>query len=40
MRAFGFVSLPASLMVALAGVVIFYVAATEVLKRWFYAARN
>jgi Mg2+-importing ATPase len=38
-RAFGFVSLPASLMVALVVVVFLYVAGTELLKRRFYAGR-
>ena len=37
---FGFVPLPARLIVAIAGITIAYVAATELAKRWFYDRRN
>jgi len=40
MRAFGFVRLPASLIVALAGIAALYVVGTELLKRWFYTVRT
>jgi Mg2+-importing ATPase len=33
---FGFVPLPMSLLAALAAITLLYVAATEVMKRWFY----
>jgi Mg2+-importing ATPase len=39
-KAFGFVPLPGSLMVALAGIAALYVAGTELLKRWFYTVRT
>ena len=37
---FGFVPLPARLLVVIAGITIAYVAATELAKRWFYDRRN
>jgi hypothetical protein len=33
---FGFVMLPVSILVAIAGITVLYVLATELLKRWFY----
>ena len=37
MRVFGFVPLPAGLIVTIATITIAYVAATELQKKWFYA---